>query len=110
MTGSAVESSVWMVGALAAAGSLLRTALTWRSTSTDTSFGSAWVVNWMVTTDTPGLEVEVIWSTLLMEATASWMGLVTCVSIVAGSAPRSVVVTTTVGMVTLGTMLMLKVR
>ena len=75
-----------------------------RSTSTGASSEFAAVVNWIATLETPSLEVEVIVSTFGRAATASSIGLVIWLSTVAGSAPGSVVVTSTSGKLTLGVM------
>src|SRR5579859_1615095 len=75
-----------------------------RSTSTGASSEFAAVVNWTATLETPSLEEEVMVSIFGSAATASSMGLVIWLSMVAGSAPGSVVVTRTSGKLTLGVM------
>src|SRR5579871_3750271 len=103
MTGKALVSILLIDDGSASAGSLLRTELTVRSTSTGARSLFAAVVNWMKIEDTPSLEIELMVSIFGSAATASSIGLVIWVSIVAGSAPASVVVMTTKGKLMLGT-------
>src|SRR5579859_455273 len=103
-TGNALVSNLVIEGGSASAGNLPRAELTTRSTSTGASSEFAAVVNWIDTFDTPSLEVDVIVSMFGSAATASSIGLVTWLSIVAGSAPASVVVMMTSGKLMFGVM------
>src|SRR5215475_14417654 len=104
MTGKALVSKRVMDGASASSGSLLRTEFTTRSTSTGIRVELAALVNCTEMRETPSEEVDTIVSMLGSAKTASSIGFVTCVSMVAGSAPGTVVMIVTPGKLMLGKM------